>query len=223
MSLRTCSRHPAADHVGGYCAACLLEEALAAEDDQPLTVGGFTIQVPLGESDTGSVFLVRSESPWPRLLRLKRWRAQAPAGFVERFAELRTELERWGEPAIVMPVKAWLDAAGRPSVLTEFRQGMPLLESLASRWLGADVAIARLRHLHEVVTAAHARGLAHGSLVAGNVFTARPDGAPYLLDFGFAPLFSSGSSASSAESDLHGLASIEVAVRAFTPTTSRRV
>jgi serine/threonine protein kinase len=224
VSARACSRHPAGGHVGGYCAACLLEGALAPGDDGPAAVGGFTIQVPLGESDAGSVFLVRGQSPWPRLLRLKRWRTQAPAGFVERFTELRAQLERWGHPAIVMPVTAWMDTAGCPSVLTEFRQGMPLLDSVSSRWLRADLAISGLRHLHAVVSAAHARGLAHGSLAAGNVFTARPDGAPYLLDFGFAHLFSPGTSvSSSAESDLDGLASIEAAVRALTSSTSHDV
>ena len=223
MSPRACSRHPAAGHVEDYCAACLLEGALAPGDDGPAAVGGFTIQVPLGESDAGSVFLVRGQSP-PRLLRLKRWRTQAPAGFVERFTELRAQLESWNEPAIVMPVAAWMDTAGCPSVLTEFRQGMPLLDSVSSRRLRADLAISGLRHLHAVVSAAHARGLAHGSLVAGNVFTARPDGAPYLLDFGFARLFSTGSSVSSfAEFDLHGLASIEAAVRALTSSTSHDV
>jgi len=221
VSPQGCSRHPAAGHAAGYCAACLLEGALAAAEEKSAAPGGFTIQVPLGESDAGSVFLVRGDLPSPRLLRLKRWRTQAPAGFRERFTELRTQLERWGEPAIVLPVTAWVDAAGCPSVLTEFRQGMPLLDSVSSRWLGVDLAISGLRHVHEVISAAHARGLAHGSLVAGNVFAARPDGAPYLLDFGFARLFPPGSSVSSpAESDLHGLARIEAAVRALNSSTS---
>jgi hypothetical protein len=224
VSPRTCSRHPAAGHVGGYCAACLIEGALAAGDDHPAAVGGFTIQVPLGESDAASVFLVRGEAPSPRLLRLKRWRTQAPAGFIERFTELRAQLERWDQPAIVMPVTAWMDTAGCPSVLTEFRQGMPLLDAVSSEWLSADLAIAGLRHLHEVVSAAHARALAHGSIVAGNVCTARPDKAPYLLDFGFARLLSPASPVSStAESDLHGLARIEAALRALTSSTSRGV
>ncbi len=224
MSPRACSRHPAAGNVGGCCAACLLEGALAGGDDGSGAAGGFTIQVPLGESDAGSVFLVRGESPWPRLLRLKRWRTQAPAGFLERFTELRAQLEGWGQPAIVMPVTAWLDTAGRPCVLTEFRQGMPLLDSVSSQWLRADLATSGLRHLREVLSAAHARGLAHGSLVASNVFAARPHGAPYLLDFGFARLVSPDSSVSStAESDLHGLATIEAAVRALTSSASHGV
>ena len=221
MTLRACSRHPSAGEVAGYCAACLLDAALAGAGGDPAAAPGFTIQVPLGESDAGPVFLVRGESPRPRLLRLKRWRTPAPPGFVERFVQLQAQLERWGEPAIVMPVTAWIEAAGCPAALTEFRQGMPLLDSVNSGRLPADVAIGGLRHLRQVLSAAHARGLAHGSLRAGNVFAARPDGAPYLLDFGFAGLFCVGSAVTaSADADIQGLARIEAAVRALTSSTS---
>jgi serine/threonine protein kinase len=224
VTLRACSRHPGAGEVAGHCAACLLDSALADAGGDAAAGHGFTIQVPLGESEAGPVFLVRGESPRPRLLRLKRWRTPAPAGFIERFVDLQAQLEGWGEPAIVMPVGAWIEAAGCPAALTEFRQGMPLLDSVRSGRLPADLAIAGLRHLHQVLSAAHARGLAHGSLRPGNVFAARPDGAPYLLDFGFAGLLSPGSAVSSTPaSDLKGLASIEAAVRASTASISHPV
>jgi serine/threonine protein kinase len=67
---------------------------------------------------------------------------------------------------------------------------MPLLESVGSGRLHPDRARSGLRQLQEILDAAHHRGLAHGSVVPNNVFSARPDGAPYLLDFGFAALLS---------------------------------
>ena len=79
--------------------------------------------MPLGESDAASVFVVREDAASPRLLRLKRWRTPAPAGFIDGFERLRAHLLEWRPPTIVLPVTAWMDAKGCPSVVTDFRQG----------------------------------------------------------------------------------------------------
>jgi serine/threonine protein kinase len=209
VSLHRCSRHPAAAPLGGHCPVCLLETALTSSEPGETTVGSFTIQLPLGESEAASVFVVREDAA-PRLLRLKRWRTAAPAGFIDGFERLRSQLQEWRPPAIVLPVTAWVDAKGRPSVVTDFRQGMPLLESVRSGWLPPDRARSGLRQLQEILDAAHHRGLAHGSVVPNNVFSARPDGAPYLLDFGFAALLSGPGAASDwAAADDEGLARIQ--------------
>lgn len=172
--------------------------------------GSLEIQVPLGESQNASVFLVRDASPVPRLLRLKRWRTRAPAGFLDGFQRLKAQLEEWRPAAIVLPVAAGVDAEGCPSVLTDFRQGLPLLDSVRAGWLHRERASAGLRQLRETLDAAHARGLAHGSVVPGNVFAARPDGAPYLLDFGLTLLLSGpGAASERAAADREGLARIQ--------------
>jgi serine/threonine protein kinase len=174
------------------------------------TGGGFTIQVPLGESEAALVFLVRDDSAVPRLLRLKRWRTPAPAGFIDGFARLKAQLQEWRTPTIVLPVTAWVDATNCPSVVTDFRQGMPLLESVRSGWLDPERARSGLRQLQQILDAAHQRGLTHGAVVPGNVFSARPDGAPYLLDFGLAVLLSGLSAPSDwAAADRDGLARIQ--------------
>lgn len=216
MSPRACSRHPAAADVAGCCAGCLLEGALSAGQAGAEVVTNFTIQVPLGESSTGSVFLVRVESSTPRLLRLKRWHAEAQPDLVERFNHLKARLEEWCEPTIVMPVTAWMDPRGWPSFLTEFRQGLPLLDCVRSGKLNAALAAAGLRHLRGVVTAAHGRGLAHGSIVTGNVLAGRSNPAPHLLDFGIHPLLSGDTSSDWVRSDIEGLARLEAALHALT-------
>ena len=95
-------------------------------------------------------------------------------------------------------------------MVTDFRQGMPLLESVRSGWLHPDRASAGLRQLQGLLDAAHHRGLAHGSVVPNNVFSSRPDGAPYLLDFGFAALLSGpGAPSASAAADDEGLVRIQ--------------
>ena len=189
---------------------CLLEAALTSSEPAQTAVGSFTIHVPLGESEAASVFVVREDAAVPRLLRLKRWHTPAPAGFIDGFERLRAQLQEWRSPAVVLPVTAWVDAKGRPSVVTDFRQGMPLLESVGSGWLHPDRARSGLRQLQEILDAAHDRGLAHGSVVPNNVFSARPDGAPYLLDFGFAALLSGlGAPSDWAAADDEGLVRIQ--------------
>jgi hypothetical protein len=102
-----CERHPRAALHRGFCAACLVEEALApAPDPPPQLMARFTIRLPLGATDASSVFLATGEWPWRRLLRLKTWRHRAPVDFARRFAALQSALERVHDEAIVMPLAA---------------------------------------------------------------------------------------------------------------------
>ena len=214
MTASGCERHPRAALHRGFCAACLVEEALApALARPPQVMARFTIQMPLGVTDESSVFLAAGEWPWRRLLRLKTWRHRAPVDFLRRFAALQAALERVHDDAIVMPLAAWTDAQDCPCVLTEFRQGLPLLDCVKSRRLAPDDARAALRVLVEKIGAAHRRGLAHGSIVPGNVFW-RPDGSVFLLDFGLLPAITAGEPPIPwARSDLAGFAALERSLR----------
>jgi serine/threonine protein kinase len=164
----------------------LVEEAL-----DPVAAGSveavrrLTIHLPLGAREGASVFLVTAEWPWHRLLRLKTWRHPAPVDFVRRFAALQTALEHLDHDSIVMPVAAWRDSDGRPHVLTEFRQGVPLLDRVTSGKLPPAQACDALGLLLKRTVAAHRRGLVHGSITPGNVLAAC-DGTTFLLDFGLA-------------------------------------
>ena len=164
-----------------------------------------TIQMPLGESTSASVFLVKGEHPDLRFLRLKTWRRPAAPGFLARFQQLREQLEGWDCDAIVRPLAASLDAIGRPSVLSGFRQGVPIVDRVKSGRLDPEDACARLTPLVELTHRAHARGLVHGSIVPGNVIIPPDSAAACLLDFGLAPLFAvPGSEAAFASGDLAG-------------------
>ena len=191
MTPGCCPRHPNALAQRGHCPACLLEHAIGSgvtADASP--PARFTIEVPLGRSPHSAVFLVRGEWPWRRLLRLKQWSFPAPAAFLDGFAHLRSHLESFAHPAIVMPVTAWLEPEGTASALTEFRQGMPLLDAVRRGRLSGSAAVSSLRKLRSVMGAAHEAGLVHGSIGAGNVFVTPSGDAPFLLDFGWTPLLS---------------------------------
>lgn len=187
-----CVRHPTADRHQVHCAACLFEEALAATAAplQPDLNG--TIQLPLGRTGSSSVFLVKGGGPDGRLLRLKTWHTAAPPGFMTRFERLQRQLSEWDHEAVPVPLAAWVDASGRPSVLSEFHQGVPILERLTSGGLDSTEAEGCLARLLVAVRIAHARGLVHGSIVGGNIIVAAHGNPAYLLDFGHAALVAPG-------------------------------
>jgi serine/threonine protein kinase len=220
MACRTHARAP--DE--GHCPICLLEAALAparegseewvwaGEDDANVLVRRLTVQVPLGVTSGRAVYLVRQHTPVGALLRLKTWRQAAPADFLDRFARLQQDLSRASEPSVVVPLAASVDAAGHPCVLSDFRQGVPMLQATRSGALTADAAARLVGSLGEVLTRLHARGLAHGSIVPGNVMV--QSGAWFLVDFGMSALLDpSPDLAELVARDLEGLSAIAVTSR----------
>ena len=207
---------------------CLLEQALpfddvAADPNQAGAGGGrplsgtapLTIQLPLGSTTSASVFLVRAQTSDLRLLRLKRWHRPAPPGFLVRFDQLVAQFADWNHADIAVPFAAGIDAAGRAWVLSEFRQGLPILESVKTGRLHRDRAAAVLVRLLGITRTAHAKSLTHGSIVPGNVIVHPQSETAYLLDFGLAPLLAdSMDRAGFVSSDLAGFAALERALPA---------
>ncbi len=206
---------------------CLLEQALpfdlAADPNQGGADGGrplsgtapLTIQLPLGSTTSASVFLVRAQTSDLRLLRLKRWHRPAPPGFLVRFDQLVAQFADWNHEDIAVPFAAGIDAAGRAWVLSEFRQGLPILESVKTGRLHPDRAAAVLVRLLGITRTAHTKSLTHGSIVPGNVIVHPQSEAAYLLDFGLAPLLAdSMDRAGFVSSDLAGFAALERALPA---------
>jgi hypothetical protein len=182
-----CTKHPSAAQRGGRCQVCLLEEALAPADNAA-PPRRLTIHLPLGLSASSSVFLVRQDAPTVGLLRLKTWHVPAPLDYLDRFGDLQARLTAAGEAAVVVPSAACVDCSGWPSVLSEFRRGIPVQNALRSGALTPSAASALLGPIRDVMVRLHERGLAHGSMVSGNVLV-RPDlSAAFLLDFGLSAL-----------------------------------
>lgn len=244
MATPPCLRHPRAVVHGGQCPACLLAAALASgawdvdegsneTDDQPVAAARtLTICLPLGSSARASVFLVREEPATGRLLRLKVWHAPAADGFLQRFRELRMRLEPWRGHPIALPLAASLDAAGCPAVLSEFRQGVSLLDGVRSGAVDGTQLRAVVRSIGSAIGSAHAAGIAHGSVVAGNVIVQPSLGTSLLLDFGMtAVLNPDAAPAPLMQADRLGLATLTRTIRRLRrrpdpfdrpPVTSRR-
>jgi len=165
--------------------------------------------VPLGDSAAASVFLATSDVPPFRLLRLKRWKQAAPPAFLERFGHLRVWLEDWAEPSVPPLLAATLDGAGCPSVVSEFRQGTPMIDCVGSGRVDTREAMRLLDDLQKVIVRAHAMGRVHGSIVPGNIIVQPGLTTAHLLDFGLDALVSeSPSPLHSPHTDLAGFAAI---------------
>lgn len=182
-----CAKHPLADRGGGPCPVCLLEQALGPHD-VVAPPRHLTVCLPLGITGAASVYLVRQEVPSTGLLRLKTFNRAAPADYLDRFGALRERLSRDQDAAVVVPLAASVDGVGRPSVLSEFRRGVPVLDAVRSGAVPSHIAVSLVSAVAGVLEQTHAWGLAHGSLVSGNVLV-RPDTtAAFLVDFGLAAL-----------------------------------
>src|SRR5689334_17947839 len=127
-----CSRHPTAASHRGHCTACLLEDALAPIPPAPLPPRNLVIQLPLGRTISSSVFLATSAVAPFRLFRLKTWPIAAPPDFMARFQRLQQALSAWNSGAIRPPLAAWVDVSHHPWVLSEFNQGLPIVEQVQS-------------------------------------------------------------------------------------------
>jgi serine/threonine protein kinase len=216
-----CLRHPAAVSHRGHCAACLLEEALAPVPSPALSQqGNLTIQVPLGTSAASSVFLVKGDGV--RLLRLKTWHLAAPRDFMARFQHLQHQLSEWNHEAVPTLLAACVDGSGCPAVLSEFKQGIPIVERVESGGLDPVQAVSCWTMLLAAIRRAHERGLVHGSIVAGNIIVAGGGDPFYLLDFGHAALLApEGAAPPSSCADLAGLGRLFHAVGAPAPASPR--
>ena len=157
---------------------------------------------------------MRTKGPPSRLLRLKIWRRPAVAGFIDILHRLQSELASWPPEDIDRPLAASVDGNGCPSVLSEFRRGVPILERVGAGRLDREQARALLRPLVSLVHRAHACGLAHGAIVPGNVIVEIESGRARLLDFGITPLLTSRQDHPTlAAADLDGFATLERRLR----------
>jgi eukaryotic-like serine/threonine-protein kinase len=196
-----CDKHGQASSSGTLCAVCLLEQALAP------AIRDLTILVPLGRGAQSSVFLVRQAAPSEALLRLKLWYRLAPVAFLDDIAELTRRLEDVTDAGLVPPLAACVDAVGRPAVLSAFRQGVPVLDSVQSGVLDRAAALALLEPVRSALDRCHAAGLVHGSIAPGNVLVEPGRTAAFLVDFGVAAPVGGGGPRDAA-SDRAGLAAL---------------
>lgn len=110
---------------------------------------------------------------------------------LRRFHVEQHALARLNHPAIARLLDAGSMADGRPYLVMELVEGIPINRAVALRKLTLRNRLKLFRRICEAVSYAHQRLVVHRDLKPSNILVTK-DGTPKLLDFGIAKILSSG-------------------------------
>jgi serine/threonine-protein kinase len=162
------------------------------DDDASLAgtrVGAYLLLRLIGRGGMGEVYLAERTGPgFEQLVAVKLLRASLlTADARERFERERHIQARLNHPAVVPLLDAGVAPDGRPFLVLQYVDGLPITRHADEKRLDVD---SRLRLFVEVCRAvhhAHTRLVVHRDLKPSNVLVGE-DGAVRLLDFGIAKL-----------------------------------
>lgn len=198
---KVCSRCGAPlgrDLAGGFCAACLLEDALPAAEglaasvgvhgadaDTPFVqrLGNYELLEEIGRGGAGVIYKAR-QADLDRVVALKLLLAGefADAKARQRFLREARVAARLAHPGIVT-IHEVGEHQGRPYFVMEYVPGPNLAQLCRQGLLPAQTAVRYVEHLARAVHYAHQQGVIHRDLKPANVLLG-PDDQPKLTDFG---------------------------------------
>jgi serine/threonine protein kinase/tetratricopeptide (TPR) repeat protein len=155
----------------------------------PTAIGPYTISGVLGQGGMGMVYRAEQTHPIRRTVALKLIRhGLDTARIVARFAAERQTLARLDHPYIAKVLDAGASEDGRPYVVLELVDGIPLVPYCDARHLSTEARLALFLRVCQGVQHAHQRGIIHRDLKPSNVLVRTVDGEPVpkIIDFGIA-------------------------------------
>ncbi len=106
---------------------------------------------------------------------------------LRRFADERQTLAALDHPNIARLIDAGATPDGRPFIVMEFVEGLPIDQYCDRQRLGVRARIELFRRVCDAVQHAHQNLVIHRDIKPGNILVT-PDGVPKLLDFGISKL-----------------------------------
>jgi len=170
---------------------------LPAPEDRPpdppgTTFGPYRMLQILGHGGMGTVYLAQREDELRRRVAVKVLRADlASPELAERLEVERQVLARLEHPGIARLYDGGSTEDGRPYLVMELIEGVPIDVYCARHDLDLEARIQLFRQACEAVSYAHRNLLVHRDLKPGNILVTA-DGSPKLLDFGIAKLLDGG-------------------------------
>ena len=153
------------------------------------SIGEYKVLELLGQGGMGLVYLAEQEQPVQRQVALKviKWGLDTRE-FVARFETERQALALMNHPNIARVYDAGSTDAGRPYLVMEYVQGVPLLDHCDRQRLGVRERLALFNEICEGVQHAHHKGVIHRDIKPSNILVAMQDGkaVPKIIDFGVA-------------------------------------
>lgn len=163
-----------------------MAELRETEGLAPSKIGPYRLARRLGEGGMGEVFLAWDERLGRRVAVKRILRGTPTPRDRERFFREARAAARLSHPSVVQVYDFVEDASGEAIVL-EYVEGRTLRALLAEGLPPVGFAVRLAREIAEGLAAAHAAGLVHRDLKAGNVLITR-DGHAKIVDFGVAKL-----------------------------------
>lgn len=155
-------------------------------DDLPpgSRVGPYRIRVLLGRGGMGAVYRAVREDDFEKEVALKVVRREiAHPSVLRRFHRERQLLARLEHPSIAHLLDGGTTPDGRPYLVMEHVEGMPIDRYCAEHRLPAAQRLELARKVAEALAFAHQQLVVHLDLKPGNILVTA-EGEPKLLDFG---------------------------------------
>jgi eukaryotic-like serine/threonine-protein kinase len=152
-------------------------------------VGHYRLVRQLGSGGMGTVYeAVRVGADFEQRVAVKLLRPGAlDVEQVERFRQERRILAALHHPGICLLLDGGITVSGRPYLVMEYIEGLPVTEYAGLHDLPVRDRLALFRSICGAVAHAHRHLVVHRDLKPGNILVT-PEGAVKLLDFGIAKL-----------------------------------
>ena len=173
----------AAGGFGSAPAALAVEPPEAGAGD---TLGPYRIERRIGAGGMGVVYLAeRSDGQFARQVAIKRLAVVAGPDALRRFRDEREILAGLDHPNIARLFDSGEDAGGRPYLVMEHVEGIPITGFCRERKLGVRARLELFARVCAAVQHAHQNLVIHRDIKPANILVTA-DGQPKLLDFGIA-------------------------------------
>src|SRR5215210_7495925 len=155
-------------------------------------IGPYRIAELIGRGGMGAVYRAAREDDFSKQVALKLVRRELVSPFtLRRFHRERQILARLEHPHIARLLDGGTAEDGRPYLVMELVEGVPIDRYCAERRLTAEQRLELCLPVASALAAAHQNLVVHRDLKPGNVLVTA-DGVPKLLDFGIARLLDPG-------------------------------
>ena len=151
------------------------------------TAGPYELLEELGRGGMGVVYLARrADGQFRKRVAVKLVRAGMDSEeILARFELERQVLATLEHPGIARLIDGGITDRGRPYLVMELVEGVPIDRWCAEQRLSVDERLELFREVCAAVDSAHRSLVVHRDLKPGNILVT-PDGRPKLLDFGIA-------------------------------------
>ncbi len=153
------------------------------------TIGRYTLVEEIGEGGMGLVYLASQSQPLKRMVALKIIKVGMDTRDVlARFEGERQALSMMAHPNIAKVLDCGATDSGRPYIVMEFVQGLPVVEFCDKHRLNTRSRLQLLIAICNAVQHAHQKGVIHRDLKPSNILVESHDSqfVPKVIDFGIA-------------------------------------